>query len=90
VRFRPSEILGCIRADLTTPDDGERFASGEVNRRIYRAVVGIDASMVLQLAVSTRTPAISLTIPAGVRVQIVAPDVRTLRMWLDALSEATR
>ena len=70
--FQPLDIPGCLRVDLTRPLNGEAFASGEVGRRIHRAVVGMPADV---------------TGPVDVRVQVVAPDAPTLVAWRSAIAE---
>jgi len=85
--FQPLDIPGCIRVDLTRPLNGEAFASGEVGRRIHRAVVGMPADVTLQLVVSPETPLYAPQVPVDVRVQVVAPDAPTLVAWRSAIAE---
>lgn len=86
--FQPTDIPGCIRIDLTRPSNGDTFASGEVGRRIYHAVVGMTPDVTLQLVVSPSTPMYDPQVPADVRVQVVAPDAQTLSRWRSAIAEA--
>lgn len=86
--FQPASVPGCIRIDLTRPADGVAFASGEVGRRIYHAVVGMTSDVTLQLVVSSSTPMYDPQVPTDVRVQVVAPDAQTLARWRSAIAEA--
>ncbi|WP_454115478.1 hypothetical protein [Microbacterium lacticum] len=87
--FRSADILACVRVDLTRPDDRKSFQFGEVGRRLYRATAGIPAGVVVQIVVSAQTPAHDLQLPEdATRFQIVAPDAKTLRNWLDAVEGA--
>ncbi|MCK6086243.1 hypothetical protein KZX37_10930 [Microbacterium sp. EYE_5] len=72
--------------DLTEPANGDRFESGEVARRVHRAVVGTPAGVTLKLVVSAETPDYAPIIPDGARVQIDAPDGITAARWLGLLS----
>jgi hypothetical protein len=85
--FQPSDVLGCIRVDLSRPADGATFGLGEVGRRIYRACAGMTDDVTLQLVVGPDTPLYDPQIPPGVRVQIVAPDAQTLQAWRAAAAE---
>ena len=87
VAFRPSNLLACVRVDLTHPTTGEAFAFGEVRRRLYRAVVGLPAGATVQLVVGANTPSHDLELPRDARVQIVAPDSETLRRWITAVAD---
>lgn len=86
VGFVPVDILGCVRIDVNRPRDGERFDFGEVGRRIFHAAAGLPAGVTLQLVVSPDTPTHDVQLPAGARVQVVAPDAGTLKIWLAAIS----
>lgn len=84
--FQRPDITACVRVDLSQPARGDRFESGEVARRVHRAVVGTPAGVVLQFVVSAETPDYAPVIPDGARVQIVAPDGPTTARWIGLLS----
>lgn len=87
--FQSSDITACVRVDLARPANGDRFESGEVARRVHRAVVGTPTGVVLQLVVSAETPDYAPVIPEGARVQIVAPDGPTAARWIGLMSGGT-
>lgn len=84
--FQRPDITACVRIDLTQPANGSRFESGEVARRVHRAVVGTPAGVVLQLVVSAETPDYAFVVPEGVRVQLSVPDGPTAARWIGLLS----
>lgn len=89
VQFVASDIRGCVRVDLSRPENGERFDFSEVSRRLFRAIVGIPPGATVQLVVSGDTPDYDLRLPDGVGlVQIVAPDAQTLLRWQASLTRA--
>ena len=89
VQFVASDIRGCVRVDLSRPENGERFDFSEVSRRLFRAIVGIPPGATLQIIVGPDTPDYDLRLPGGVGlVQLVAPDATTLRRWQAALTQA--
>lgn len=75
-----------MRVDLTRPANRERFAEGEVGKRIYRATAGMPAGCVLQLYVSESTPMHDIRIPSGLRVQVTASDAQTVAKWMSHVS----
>lgn len=87
VSFRPANIRGCVRVDLTRPA-GDRWEHGEVARRLYAGFAGAAAGTTLQIVVGRDTPTYAPGVPENVAVQVVAADAATLAQWMAAVGGA--
>lgn len=82
VLVRPSDLLGCIRVDLTriTSQDG-------IRKRVWHDLAACPPGVTIQIVVGEKTPTMGLALPDGHKVQLVAPDGETYRRWAWAFAE---